>query len=323
MERWGKAAVKQLSENVEANVARVAETSTYRFYGSATNGTMNPITTSLQLATAIAEFQSFGSIMTELKMYLSNLTYPQIVNSNLNQFTLDRNNREAMSWEVGEFSGCNFFRSNLLTTHYAGDCGNEGLTLTVVSTTLNPDGSVASITFSGAPASDANAVKAYDKFEFVDGVTGFRNLRYLTFIGGAVSQAPVQFSAQFDAASTAGGDVTVTLGTINGSLPLFAGIPTTTEFGINTAIVPGMQVTVLPDHRCGLLTSGNPLFLAMPKLNDQPPFPTSVAMDEETGVSIRQTFGTVFGQNQQAMIHDCIWGKSLVTENSFLIALPV
>lgn len=319
MERWGKSAIAQIGAKVEADVASVAETHTYRFFGDG----LTPINTYLQLATALAQFDEFGSVKSGKKGYLANTTVPGIINSGLNQFTTVRGNREALSWEIGEFAECDWYRSNLLPTHVAGTVGNEGSTLTVVSTTLNADGSIASITFSGAPASDPAAVKAYDKFRFNDGVAGHPNLRFLTFIGGQVSQAPVQFAAQFDAASDGGGLVTVTLGTAAGALPLLAGVPTTTTFGINNQVVAGMQVSVLPNHRCGLITSGNPLMLAMPKLPEQEPFPTSVAMDPETGVSIRQYFGTIFGQNQQVMVHDCIWAKTLVPENAMMIAFPM
>lgn len=319
MEQFGRSAVAQLGAKVEADVASLAETNTYRFFGDG----VTPLNSYLQLANALAFHRNFGSAKEFTKGYLSDLTFPPIVNSGLNQFTLDRGNREAMSWEIGRFSNCDWYQSNLLTTHLAGSVGNAGSTLTVVSTTLNPDGSIAAITFSGAAASDPNAVKAFDKFQFSDGVAGQPNLRFLTFIGGEVSQSPVQFSAQFDAASDAAGNVTVVLGTKAGPLPLLAGVPTTTAFGINHQIVAGMQATVLPDHRCGLITSGNPLYLAMPKLPEEVPYPTSVQTDPDTGASLRQYYGSLFGQNQRGMVHDIIWGKTLVAEYSMMVALPM
>lgn len=320
MKRWGRSAIAQIGAEIEADVASVAEQYTYRFYGDGTN----QINSYLQLANGLAFFDEFGSVKDSKKGYLSNLSIPPIINSGLNQFTPRRGDRESMSWEIGEFASCDWYRSNLLPTHIAGTEGQQGVTLTVVSTSLNADGSVAAITFSGThAASDANSVKAYDKFQFNDGVSGQPNLRFLTFVGGKISQSPVQFSAQFNAASTAGSQVTVTLGTAAGALPLVANVPLTTEFGINTQIVPGMQVSVLPSHRCGLITSGDPLFLAMPKLPNQTPFPTSVEMDPDTGISIRQYFGSIFGQNQQVMVHDCIWAKTLVAENSMMIAFPM
>jgi hypothetical protein len=92
---------------------------------------------------------------------------------------------------------------------------------------------------------------------------------------------------------------------------------------INHPIVAGMQVKALPSHRAGLICSGNPLFLAMPALPDQTPFPTGNAYDSDTGVSIRQYYGAQFGLNAMGMVHDCIWGSTLVPENSMALIFPL
>ena len=141
-------------------------------------------------------------------------------------------------------------------------------------------------------------------------------MRFLTFIGQIVSSSPVQFQATATAASTGGSQVTVSI-----TPPLQATSGATQN--INTPIVAGMQVTVLPTHRCGLITAGDPLFLAMPKLPEEVPFPTSVAQDPDSGASIRMYYGSLFGQNQRGIVHDCIWGKTLPAEYSMKIALPV
>lgn len=313
MDKFGKSAIAEIGSKVEADVATLAETNTFRFYGDG----VTPINTYLQLANALAFFRNFGAAKDNTKGYLSDLTFPPIVNSGLNQFTLDRGNREANSWEIGKFSNSEWYESNLLKTHTAGTEGNAGSTLTVVSTVLNASGGVISITFSGtSAASDPDSIKAYDKFQFNDGVSSFTNLRFRTFIGHEVSQSPVQFRATADAASTAGSQVTVSI-----YPPLQAAAGNTQN--INTAIVAGMQVSVLPDHRCGLIISGNPLFLAMPTLPEEVPYPTSVQMDPDSGSSIRQYYGSLFGQNQRGMVHDVIWGKTLVDEYAMMVALPV
>jgi len=312
MNVFGKSAIAEIGTQVETDIAALAETNTFRFYGDG----ITPISTYLQLANALAFFRNFSAAKDNTMGYLSDLTFPQVVNSGLNQFTIDKNNREMMSWEIGKFSNCDWYQSNLLTTHDAGTEGNAGTTLTVVSVVTNADGGVIQITFSGtSAASDANSVKAYDKFQFSDGVAGKTDLRFRTFIGHVVSQSPVQFRATADAASTAGSQVTVD---IFPALQAAAG----KNQNINTPIVAGMQVTVLPDHRCGLIMAGNPLFLAMPKLPDEVPYPTSVQQDPDSGASIRQYYGSLFGQNQRGMVHDVIWGKTLVDEYAMMVALP-
>lgn len=313
MEKFGASAVAEIGSKVEASVTRVAETNTFRFYG---NG-ITPITTSLQLAQALALFRNFGAVKTDTKCYLSDLTYPNIVNSNLNQFTPIRNNGQAMSWEIGSFSQCDFYQSNLLTTHLAGTEGNAANPLTVVSVMKDADDAVIQITFSGTvAANDPNSIKQYDKFQFSDGISGKTNLRFRTFIGHEISQCPVQFRATADAQSSGGSQVTVNI-----YPPLKASSGNTQN--LNVEITAGMQVTVLPDHRCGLITAGNPLFLGMPRLPDEDPYKTAVASDPDSGVSIRQYYGSLFAQNQRGMVHDSIWGKSLVDEYAMLVVLPV
>jgi hypothetical protein len=313
MDKFGKSAMAELGTKVEANVATVCETAPFRFYGDG----VTPISSYSQLANALALFRNFGAAKDNTVSVLDDLSFPRVVNSGLNQFVLDRNERDAMSWEIGRFSNCDWYQSNLLPTHTAGSEGINGSTLTVVSTTTNAAGAVTAITFSGTnAASDADSVKQYDSFQFSDGVSGQADARFLTFIGHEQSQNPVQFRATADAASTAGSQVTVS---IYPPLQANAG----KDQNINRAITAGMQATVLPSHRCGLIMAGNPLYLAMPRLPDEAPFPTARSTDPASGCSLRTYFGSQFGQNSRGMVHDVIWGKTLVPEYAMKIALPL
>jgi hypothetical protein len=313
MDKFGKSAMIELGTKVESNIAEVCKTTPYRFYGDG----VTPLTSYLQLAKALAFFRNFGAAKNDTCAFLDDLTFPNIVNSGLNQFTLERNNREANSWEIGKFSNCEWYQSNLLPTHTAGTEGIQGSTLTVVSTTTNAAGAVTAITFSGCnAASDADSVKENDSFQFSDGVSGQPDMRFLTYIGHVQSQNPVQFRASADAASTGGSQVTVT---IDPPLQATAG----KDQNINNAIVANMECTVLPSHRCGLIMAGNPLYLAMPKLPEEVPFPTAISTDPETGVSIRTYFGSQFGQNARGMVHDCLWDKKLIADYAMKVALPL
>jgi hypothetical protein len=184
MVKFGKAAMVELGAQIEANVALNCVTGPFRFYG---NG-VTQINSYQQLAQSLAMFRNFGAATGEAKGYLADTIVPSIINSGLQQFATNRNNEIAHSWEVGEFSKCDWYQSNLLPIHIAGTEGQTATTLTVVSTTLNAANQVTAITFSGThAASDANSVQQYDKFQFVDGVAGFNNMRYLTFTGHQVS----------------------------------------------------------------------------------------------------------------------------------------
>lgn len=316
-DKFAKSAVEELSANVEASVANVCVTNTFRFYGDG----VTPITTFNQLAKMLAFFRNFGAAKNETKGFLSDFAVPDIVGSGLNQFAAKRNDETAMSWEVGSFSRCEWYQSNLLPVHIAGNVGINGTVLTVLSTTKNAAGEITAISFSGAGTSDASAILQYDKLQFSDNVPGQPNLRFLTFIGHQPSNSPVQFAAASTAASDGSGHVTITL--YPPLLPGAVQASSSDTMNINYDIVAGMQATALPSHRAGVLHAGEPLFLAMPTLPTQEPFYSASEFDEDTGVSLRCYWGTVLGQNQQIMAHDCIWGYTMVPEYAMSIVFPL
>lgn len=332
MDRFGKSAVTEISSVVEANIALNSISGVrnnnpaspnfglldtfsgpYRFFGDGKTA----INSFGQLANMNAAFRNYGAVKDKLKVYLSDIAVPQIVNSGLNQFVMDRNDEMAMSWMVGNWLGVEYYQSNLLPIHVSGNVGINGTTLTVVGTNDPTGNNVTQITFSGAGASDPLAVLSGDLFQFQDGVAGQPDERFLTFIGHIPCAQPVQFRAIADSGSNAGGVVTISL---TPPLVWAAGNP---NQNLNNAIAAGMQVKALPTHRAGLIVGGDALFLAMPRLPDQAPFPTANESDPDTGVSLRLTYGTLFGQNQFGWIHDIAWGSSLVPEYSMRIAFPL
>lgn len=313
MVKFGKSATEEIGSQIEANVAQQCVTAPFRFFGDG----VTQINSYGQLASALAFFRNFGAATAETEGFLSDLSIPGIINSGLSQFATNRNNEDAQSWQLGSFNRCEWYESNLLPVHVAGTEGQAASTLTVVSVTTNANGGVISITFSGTSAAlDPNSVKKYDKFQFNDGVVGQPNMRFLTFIGHNVSGSPVQFAATADAQSTGGSQVTVN---ITPPLQAAAG----QDQNINNTIVAGMTVSVLPSHRAGMIMSGKPLFLAMPRLPEEVPFPTANESDPESGVSIRQYYGSLFGQNQRGMIHDAIWGVTAVPEYTMSVIFPL
>ena len=89
MNTFGKSAIAEIGTQVESDVSSLAETNTFRFYGDG----VTPISTYLQLANALAFFRNFGAAKDNTMGYLSDLTFPQIINSGLNQFAPVRNDR--------------------------------------------------------------------------------------------------------------------------------------------------------------------------------------------------------------------------------------
>jgi hypothetical protein len=316
MEKFGKGAIQEIGAKIEANVALNAVTNTYRFFGDG----VTPINSFGQLAQALAFFRNYGAATQNTKGYLSDIAVSTIVNSGLNQFAMERNDKMANSWEVGAFSRCDWYQSNLLPVHISGTVGNAAApanTMTVLNVTQDALGNITAITFTATSgANDPVAILQYDKLQFNDGVAGRQNVRYLTFIGHEVSANPVQIQATATAGTNGAQQVTVLI-----NPPLQSG-PVNNQ-NINTPIVAGMTVTVLPSHRAGMITAGDPLFLAMPQLPDEDPFPTANEYDPETGVSLRQYYGSLFGQNRRGMIHDAIWGSTLVPEYAMAVIFPL
>jgi hypothetical protein len=338
MDRFGMSAVKALGTLIESDILRnfisgvvtndpqnanvgvpQVNSGPFRFYGDG----VTPINSFTQLAQSVANFNDFGAATHKMMAILPVANIPAIVGTGLNQFAMTRNNEIAMSWELGKFSGTDWYESNLLPTHVSGTIGNTAApnnVMTVVSTNDPTGQNVTSITFSEPTSgTDANAVKAGDLFQFNDGVSGKPDMRFLTFIGHRVSQQPVQFRAIADAASVSGA-ITVQVQTINSVGLVWA---QNQNQNLNNTIVAGMTVTPVPSHRAGILMSGDQFYLAMPRLPDESPFTTSNMTDPDSGASIRHYFGSQFGMNNRAYVRDSIWGSTLVAENSLRYIFPL
>jgi len=338
MERFGMSAMKELGSLVESDILRnfisgvvvndpqnanfgaaQVNSGPFRFYGDG----VTPINSFTQLAQSVANFEDFGAATHKMMGILPVANIPAIVGTGLNQFAMRRNDEIAYSWELGEFSGTEWYESNLLPVHVSGTIGNTAAPnniMTVVSTNDPTGANVTQITFTyPGGLTDANAVKAGDLFQFNDGISGLPNMRFLTFIGHRQSQQPVQFRAIADAASVAG-SITVSIQTINGVGLVWA---QNQNQNINNTIQAGMTVTPVPSHRAGCLMSGDQFYLAMPRLPDESPFTTVNMTDADSGASIRHYFGSQFGMNNRAYVRDCIWGSSLVAENSLRYVFPL
>lgn len=328
MRVFGKSAIAELAALVEGNIAlnwasgvvsqldgtTNAFSGPYRYYGNGTTA----LSSYQQLAQAIMFFKNYGSVAEGIKVYLPDTVIPSVVGNGLNQFAPHRNDEISMSWEVGDFGTplVSYYQSNLMPIHVSGDTGVNQQTLTVVSVNDPTGQNVTQITVSGATASDANAVFSGDLFSFQDGVSGQPNMRYLTFIGHFPSANPVQFRATSNAASNAGGVVTIN---ITPALNWAGG----QNQNLNNPIVAGMQILGLPSHRCGGILGGDAFYLAMPQLPEQSPYPTANEYDDDTGASLRLTYGSLFGQNQTGMIYDETHGSVIVPEYSMRYVIPL
>ena len=328
MRVFGKSFIAELATQVEGNIAKNWDSSVmsqignnlntfsgpYRFFG---NGATS-LSSYQQLAQSVMFFKNYGSVAEGIKVYLPDTIIPSIVGNGLNQFAPERNNDTAMSWEIGDFGTprVSYYQSNLMPIHVSGNTGVNAQTLTVISTNDPSGQNVTQITCSGASTSDANAVFSGDLFQFADGVANQPNMRYLTFIGHFPSANPVQFRVTASSASNSAGNVTLT---ITPALNWAGG----NSQNLNNPIAAGMQILTFPSHRCGGILGGEAFYLAMPQLPEQSPYDTANEFDEDTGCSLRLTYGSLFGQNQTGMIYDEVHGSVIVPEYSMRYMIPL
>lgn len=312
MDVFGRSAVAELASAVEQDIATTILDHTYRFYGDG----ITPINSVGQLAKSYAQYRDFGAPAGVLRNFLDINAIPGIVDTSLNQFVLDRNKEYANSWELGTWNGVEHYSSNMLAVHTAGTVGNAQTTLTVVSTVgtgtaIDP---ITAIVFSGA-GTDADAIKRNDLMRFLDGVSGQPNIRFRRWTGHGISNNPVQLRATADASSSAD-SVTVQ---IYPYLQWEAG----KNQNLSINIAAGMQVKFVPSHRRGALIGGNALYVAMPRLPNQTPYPVSSIRDEESKIGLRMTYGAILGKATQGIIYDVIWGKTLIDEYAQAYIYPL
>ena len=323
MEEYGRGNVAEIATAIEANTGQVAVDSPFRFFGDGTSLLLNSFQS---LAQAVSFFTNYGASKIDMTAVLPDVSIPQIIGSGLNQFVMNRNEKMANSWELGDFAGFEWSKSNLLPVHYSGTVGDQQLVLTLTAVNDPTGVAVTQLTFSGANVSDPNAFKAGDLISFDDGVGALPNLRYLTYTGHIVSANHVQCRVTADAGSDAGGivvvdiypplcwDITSAQQNIPATTPLFSGT------------IRPYQIHAVRSHRAGLLWSGRALFLAMPRQTDLPPYPTASMVDQDTGVTLRSYHGATIYNGQLPQVgytNDCIWGKKLVPEYGMRLCFPI
>ncbi len=334
MDRFGEAAMKEIGSVIEADILRnivsgvkindpqnanfgtvQSNSGPYRFFGDG----VTQINSFGQLAQALANFRDYGASYNKTRGILPMTVVPGIVNTGLQQFAIDRNDKMVQSWMLGKFSDCEWYESNLLPTHISGDIGNAAApnnVVTVVSVNDPSGQNVTQITVTEPTSgTDANAVLSGDLAQFNDGVSGLPNLRYLTFIGHQPSSQPVQVRMTANAGTTSG---TVVLSIY----PALVWAQNQNQ-NLNNTIQAGMKLTILPSHKAGCIYSGDQFYLAMPQLPDQDPFTTVNLVDKDSGASIRHYYGTQFGQNVRAYVRDSIWGSTMVPDNVMRLVFPM
>ena len=309
--RYLKPKLRELGQFINNDVADILRTKTWRFYGDPAT----PISTYFDLMSATTKLRLYGSTSGMAKAFIPSSIVPTIVQAGMADFTMKRGDKDAYNWELSNSNDTDFYRCDFLPEQIAGTVGQTGTVLTVVSTVVDANGGVIQILFSGAAASDPDAIRAGDKFQFNDSVAGQPNLRLVQFVGHGAIPHFVQNCALTNAASDGAGNVLVTL-----VEPLQAASGQLQN--INNQIVAGMQVKFLHSHVVGMIMQGDPLMLAFAPLEKKEPFMSASVTDPDTQVSLRLTyasepFNSVFGWSYNAL-----YGMDLDADNAIALIFP-
>ena len=309
MSELGESAVATLAGKMGKNIASQYTTNTYMTAG---DGTAASLSSFQQLDQAISNFLDAGMPAgKELCGIIPITAKSRIVGKGLDQFVPNRNDEMANTWEIGKFSGVNWYLSNVLPVQTAGTIGQTGATLTV--TSINAAGD--QLTLASALGVDANAINKGDVLTFQD-ISGYANLRYLTYYGGVETSQPVQVTATETASSDLSGEIIVNIS------PALVSTAGRTQ-NINSDVVAGMELKALNSHRAGCLFVRDALMLAMPDLGETSPFESASVYDKDTGVRLRAYHGFLMGDGAYGYCHDVAYGYDLASRYAMRLAFPV
>lgn len=312
-EQYLKPRLREMGNAIHNDTTQVFRTKTTRWYGDPRT---NPINNYFGLQNAKTRMDLYGTTGGIAKGFIPASIVPYMIQSGIQDFVPNRNEKDAFKWELSNQADTDWFKCTTLPSQVAGTVGKSDLTLTVVSVgTPDANGGVTSIVFSGAPTSDSFSIRAYDRLQFKDGVSGKPDMRLLSFVGHEPIQHPVQMLARANAASDGGGLVEVTF-----DPPLQASAGQLRN--INNEIQVGMQVKVLGDHTCGLIMQGNPLMLAMAPLPSKMPFMTEAVVDPDTKASLRLTYAAEPFEPKQGWSYNALTGKDLDNNNAIALIFP-
>jgi hypothetical protein len=336
MEKVGKARAATLAWDVESNVllgvcsqcpvmqtvggvttptgALHSESGPYRIFG---NG-VTAINSYQQLRQMIVNFNELG-YASKIHVVLPSTVVPTIIGTGFSQFVPKRNDEKDQSWELGTYGGAEWFESNLMPTFYAGDAGQKQQTLTVYALgAVDAISGMTSITFSGFSTSTSNVVVPGDIITF----TAASNLRMLPYRAKVATSQLVSVRVVSAADSDGSGRATVTF-----MMGEAVGRGIVSSFNayqnVNIDVAVGMTAVPAQSHKCGLLIAEDSLFMAMPKLPSQEPYPSHAQYNEATGASVRCYWGNLPFQNVYGWVVDEIHGSLIHPRYSMRIAFPL
>jgi hypothetical protein len=317
MEDFGNNAAGEFGAMAEGNCADAIPDVTYRAYGDG----ITPVNSYDMLADAVEKFIDVGVSRNRIQGFLLNTSVPSIIAQGNNQFTLDRNNSTSASWELGKFSNAQWFKSNMLPVHDAGDVGVTQATVQVVSLTTTTTNGVSQTTLvlGGYTASVTDAIKENDII-----IIGYnQGYRFVGRTGHRPTSQRFSVRATADADSDGDGEITIVVkpGIIWDTTDPLQNLNKAID---GAAISDGVDVTVIQSHRCGLISANKSFYSAMPALPNPRPYDGKTGYDKITGASCRFWGGQRgVGVNSIGWLLDGIQGVTGEINNNMRICYPL
>lgn len=297
-----------VGNNAFAGITQVGS-GPYRFYG---NGTTPLGYTDFGIA--LQQLKAYGQLHRQYDVIMPNLALGPIIGSGVNQFVLNRNERDFESWEIGSYGGMDFFTTNTLEPVQAGTVGDEAVELTVVSNTPipgdSPGDSTSILVLSGAAGSDPDAVKVGALGQITTA-----GIYATSFTGYLNTGLKPQFRVLNNSASTAGGQVTLTV------TPALVGTTDPLQ-SVTTPVVAGMKVQIMPTAIRGIIFPRETMYLSMPKLPPRHPFISGISVDPDFNFSLATFYGSVLDTGNTKLITSCTYGGMVLQEYGIAVLFP-
>lgn len=319
-------AIDEVAATMESYNCEGLANASYRFLGSPllTTGQMQNIQ---ELFVAISQFCSFGVASSQLYIVLPPMQGSNILQSMLQQYVTERNEKLALKGELGQLKSAAcapiILSSNFLPIHEAGTASTDsvnsstGFTIDSISVTAGNPGTT-DLTLSGF-SSDGLTFVENDKIDIGVNNVSSLPLRYLTYRNYVTSQSPVQGRV------TVGG--TVSSGTVAVTIEpalIYDASATDPTRNLNRDIdSTNDKVRLMKTRRQALIYFGVFGKFAMVDLPSTSPFPSKIVRSPDSNIVLRAYHGHVMGYAGSQFVHDAVFGNGFSSIGIAEIPMPI
>ncbi len=321
----GVSAVDELVSTVDAFLAEKLMSVPFRWYTDEKDTLdVSSITVSVQaLRKAVQRFRQYGSTA-RAHFAMPSTHAVDIINTALNQFTPDTNDKSIAGWQMGRLIGANnikFYDSFHLGTHISGSAAGADLIIsnvgkakyTIPNTDITEDVTQLTVTVPKDKTINLNDIGD------IGHSTGLQMIR-------PVGHKSVSFAPQINVVeATKVNETTYTVKLYPALVPPASGGIMLPETNITRAINPAKdKLRLVKTHDRAVAWLHDYAKLAMPPLTKAmtAPYVGSTEQDPESGISLRTYSGFIPTEGINATVFDVGYGGVVVPEGAMIWCLP-